>query len=255
MDGGGYAVALRELRRAQKPPHGTPAYSRFVNRPAGRLLAAAAFTAGLTPNQVSTISAVFTFSGIAALCLFPLTHLWGVLLAVLLVLGYALDSADGQVARLRGGGSRVGEWLDHMIDCWKVASIHLAVLVQIYRFHDSPSAWQLGMPLAFAVVGVVLYFGLMLSDQLRRAAAGGMRPQQGSLSIARAMAILPSDFGAIALVLGTIGWPRLFFPLYGTMLVGHAALLGAATVKWYRVLRALDEADTAPTLTPSEERA
>jgi phosphatidylglycerophosphate synthase len=48
------------------------------------------------------------------------------LITVVLVLGYALDAADGQLARLRGGGSSLGEWLDHMIDSAKVVGPHLA---------------------------------------------------------------------------------------------------------------------------------
>ena len=57
----------------------------------------------------------------------------GVVVSLLLILGYALDSADGQLARLLGGGTPEGEWLDHVIDSAKLATIHLAVLVSLYR--------------------------------------------------------------------------------------------------------------------------
>ena len=58
------AEALEALRAAQKPPHGTPAYSRFINRPFGRQLAARLCVAGLTPNQVSGLSALCSFAAI-----------------------------------------------------------------------------------------------------------------------------------------------------------------------------------------------
>ena len=57
--------------------------------------------------------------------------------------GYALDSADGQVARLTGGGSLLGEWLDHMIDSTKIAALHLAVLLHACRHTDLPAGWLL----------------------------------------------------------------------------------------------------------------
>lgn len=66
---GSTGTVLRELRGAQKTAKGVSLYSRYVNRPAGRVLAAAAFRVGLTPNQVTLVSAVFTFASLAALAL------------------------------------------------------------------------------------------------------------------------------------------------------------------------------------------
>ena len=66
--------------------------------------------------MVTVVSACFTFAGIVLLAVVPPTAINGLVVA-LMVLGDALDSADGQLARLRGGGSTVGEWLDHVIDC------------------------------------------------------------------------------------------------------------------------------------------
>ena len=50
--------ALDALRRAQKPAKGTAAYSRHVNRPLGRQVAAVVSTVGMTPNQVTLIGAI-----------------------------------------------------------------------------------------------------------------------------------------------------------------------------------------------------
>ena len=235
-----FAATLRQLKGAQKPPHGTPAYSRYVNRPLGRLLAAACYRLGWSPNQVTLLSAAFTFGALALLVAVRPNPWVSVAIGLGLVIGYALDSADGQVARLRGGGSQTGEWLDHMIDCFKVATMHLAVLVHIYLYWSTPGPWTLVVPVLYAVVDVVLFFGFMLTDQLRRAASGGTRPVEGSLSPVRAIAILPSDFGALALVLGTVAWSSLFLPLYGLMFLGTTALLAAALVKWYRALSVID---------------
>ena len=91
----------------------------------------------------------------------------GITVAVLLVLGYALDSADGQLARLRGGGSLQGEWLDHTVDSLKVVVVHLAVLVTWSLHLDLPVGW-LVVPLAFAAASSVHFFGMVLVDLLGR---------------------------------------------------------------------------------------
>ena len=74
----GFAQVVARLAAAQKArAPGAPAYSIYVNRPLGRLLAAAAYLAGLTPNAVTAISAVFTFSGIVIIALVPPSPLTG----------------------------------------------------------------------------------------------------------------------------------------------------------------------------------
>ena len=115
---GRYRDAVALLGGAQKKrARGAPAYSIYVNRPFGRRLAAGAHLLGLTPNAVSLISAAFTFSAIVLVAVRPPTVWLGLFITAFLVLGYAFDSADGQLARLRGGGTAAGEWLDHVLDC------------------------------------------------------------------------------------------------------------------------------------------
>src|SRR5690349_3353606 len=108
--GRGFVGAVNRLRGVQKSSKGGPQCSLYVIRPLGRIFAAAAYQVGLTPNQVTYLSATFTFGGLLLLALAPATWPVGLLVTVCLVLGYALDSADGQLARLRGGGSLLGEW-------------------------------------------------------------------------------------------------------------------------------------------------
>ena len=136
-----YAETVRSLSAAQKAAApGAPAYSLFVNRRAGRYLAAACHRLGLGPNAVSAVSAVFTYGAIVLLA--TAAPAWPMAVAVWLMLavGYAFDSADGQVARLRGGGSLAGEWLDHVLDSIKLSTLHLALAVCAYRFFDLPDA-------------------------------------------------------------------------------------------------------------------
>src|SRR5687768_2318769 len=126
----GFADSYDRLRSAQKGhARGAPAYSVYVNRRIGRVFAAFAFSRGLTPNQATAISAVHTFTGIALIVALSPSWWSGLLIALLLACGYAWDSADGQIARLGGGGSAAGEWLDHFVDALKISTLHLAVLL------------------------------------------------------------------------------------------------------------------------------
>src|SRR3954447_9411537 len=153
----GRRAIVAQLAGAQKSNRGAAGYSRWVNRPFGRQLAAVSYLAGLRPNQVSAISAVFTFSAIVAMATVRPTWTSAVLVTAGLVVGYAFDSADGQVARLRGGGSAAGEWLDHVFDAVKASLFHIAVAIAWFRFYDFEHPAMLLIPLAFAVVASVFF--------------------------------------------------------------------------------------------------
>lgn len=237
----GLGATLRRLSGAQKGASGAPAYSRFVNRKLGRLFAALAFHAGLTPNAVTGISAAFTATGIGLLALAP--HSWATGLAVTacLVVGYALDAADGQLARLRGGGSPAGEWLDHMVDAAKASGLHLAVLVGLYRFETVEVGPLLLIPVAYCVVDGVLFFGTMLNEALRaqHGVATRAQPSVGRPSLLRSVLALPTDYGLLCLVFLLLGLPGLFMTAYSLMFVGTAAYLLVGSVKWFREMERL----------------
>ena len=227
---------LRRLSSAQKGAAGAPAYSRFVNRPLGRLLAALAFHLGLTPNAVTAISALFTFSGLALLIALPPSMLLGVVVAGCLLLGYAFDSADGQLARLRGGGSPAGEWLDHMVDAAKASSLHLVVLVAAYRFETVPTGALLLVPLGFCVVDAVTYFATMLNEALRarHGAPTRAQPTGERVGIGRSLLTLPTDYGLLCCVFLLFGMPAVFFAAYTAFFVAAAGFLALASIKWFR---------------------
>lgn len=235
---GGFRAHLEALAQAQKPSLNTAAYSRLVNRPAGRVVAAAAYTVGASPNQVTALSATLSAAGLAVLALVEPRWWTGILVAVLLAAGYVLDSSDGQLARLRGGGSRSGEWLDHTIDCFKTASLHLAVLVSWYRFGPVTDGWLL-VPLGFEVVAAVTYFGLILMPTLRPASSGATATVHENPL--RKWALLPMDYGAQCWMFVLLGFGVVFSWIYTLVFVCNAAALVIALRKWWRELRALDD--------------
>ncbi|KOU59277.1 CDP-alcohol phosphatidyltransferase [Streptomyces sp. MMG1533] len=233
---------MTALRGAQKSAKGVSLYSRYVNRPAGRVLAAGAYRVGLTPNQVTLVSAAFTFAGIAAVAL--VRPSWPLALAVYaaLAVGFAFDSADGQLARLTGKGGPAGEWLDHVVDCAKMVALHAAVLIAFYRFFELPGDGWLLLPLGFQLAAVLTFCAGLLTEQLKRA-----RPTENTAgntpaappSRLRAIALLPVDYGVFCLVFLTLGAPGVFRAAYAALAVVHALFLVAFLGKWFRELSAL----------------
>lgn len=239
----GTGTVLRELRGAQKSSKGVSLYSRYVNRPAGRLLAAGAYRAGLTPNQVTLLSAAFTFASIAAVALVDEPSWWlGVLVYAGLVVGFAFDSADGQLARLTGRGGPDGEWLDHVVDCAKMVLVHSAVLISFFRFDGLPAEGWLLLPLGFLFVAVLTFCAGLLREQLGKAAARAAPAAGGPPAPAsrlRAVALLPADYGVFCLVFLLLGAPGAFRAGYAVLAAVHALFLVAFLAKWFRELRAL----------------
>jgi phosphatidylglycerophosphate synthase len=251
----GFRDALARLGSAQKSAKGAPAYSRFVNRKLGRVLAAVSYVIGLTPNLVTAISAAFTFTGIALIALVDPAPWLGVAVCLALVAGYAFDAADGQLARLRGGGSKSGEYLDHMVDSAKISALHLAVLISWFRFGELDRNAYLLIPVGFTLVAAVMFFGMILKDLLaraHRAATGAPAPPAAAPSTVRSLLVIPTDYGLLCVAFLFIGFPDAFLPLYGLIFLGNLLFLLAASVKWFREVGALDAAPAAPAASARE---
>lgn len=230
------AQSIRALSRAQKSNAGAPLYSRVINRPVGRVLAAVAHRAGLTPDQVTVLSAACTYTAIALIALWRPTALSAVATSLLLMLGYALDAADGQLARLRNGGSRAGEWLDHVADVIKLSTIHSAIAISLFRFTDLRPALLL-VPLAFGAVQVIHFFSYILTYQLRYHGGTPMARSGDRPGFLKAVLSAPTDYGLMCLVLALRFLPGSFLWVYGVLLLGYTAYVVMALPKWYLELR------------------
>lgn len=241
----GYRQTLKLFRTAQKEAApGSPPYSIYINRKVGRYLAAAASSARMTPNFVTAISALFTFSGIVMIAAMRPTWANGITVWLLLAVGYAFDSADGQLARFKGGGTLSGEWLDHVIDCLKISSLHLAVAISWFSYFElSSTAWLL-VPIGFSAVASVEFFTMILNGHLKEihALSTGARAPKSSRSWIKSVALIPTDYGLLCVVFVFLGNETLFVALYAVMFIANSLHLVAALVKWFRDLRSLDAA-------------
>jgi phosphatidylglycerophosphate synthase len=240
------AETVQQLRSHGKPARGAPGYSRYVNRPLGRLLAAIAYRAGLTPNVVTAISAGFSAAGIAAIAGLPVSTSTGVVAALLLAMGYGLDSADGQLARLQGVGSARGEWLDHVVDCVKINALHLGVALAAWR-GGLDTIWVMAA-LAWVLVGNLFFCSYLLTDLLRRLQqAKSVTPaaEQSAAEpapVLRALMTMPTDYGVLCVAFLLWGVPTAFFSAYVVLLAGTAAYLVLGLPRWFRSLAPAEEA-------------
>lgn len=268
----GFREVMAKLDAAQKPGEGVPAYMRWVNRRVARAGAAAAVALGLSANAVSWISLSVSLIGLAVLIVAPIAWWTGLVVAVLLALGFALDSSDGQVARVTGTGSVAGEWLDHVIDAVRTPAIHLAVLVALYRHHAVADGWLL-LPILYTLVSVGIFMSQILAEQLRRgrlasdalaaanaaasapvvvveAAVEARLAQPGVEASAapvnkrrdtlRSFLLLPTDFGMVCWMFVFWGFTPVFVAVYALMLLINGLHFPLSAFRKYMGLTALN---------------
>ena len=235
--------ARARLAGAQKPTASVPAYLRFVNRRVGGKLAVLAYALRLTPVQVTLMSTTVSLGGIVLLVLRRSSVSTGIVVSLLLLLGYALDSADGQLARVRGGGTKAGEWLDHVTDVLKMGSLHSAVAVAVLRFFDLGSLLYLAVPIVFLVANMTQFFGMMMRDKLSPSASE--RPADSS-SLLRSFLLTPLDHGTLALAFLILGLHSLFLWCYGILALCTVLFSVRSLTKAYRGLLAIEPPSTAP---------
>lgn len=237
-----YRQAIQRLSAAQKPGPGVPAYTRWVNRRAGRVLAAAAFARGISPNAVTLLSGLVSLVGIVILAAGPNTWPVAAAVAVLLLLGYALDSADGQVARLTGQSSKAGEWLDHVVDAARLPAFHMAIAASLWRALDPGQQWLATLGLFFALLVSVWFFAQILAGQLGD--GGDVAPARSTPNWV-SFAKLPSDIGTLYLMVLLLPLPQVFTAGYSLLFAYSVVMAGVSFARRYRQLQGLSRHDAA----------
>lgn len=219
----GFRETLKELNSAQKSGAGVPAYTRWVNRRIARIFAACAVKFGLGPNGVTTLSASVSVLGMLLIIFFPPSLLQALGAALLFALGYALDSADGQVARVMGASSPAGEWLDHVVDAMRTPAMHLTIVVGFIKYPAAfpLTGWQLWwLPLAFTVLVAGHFISQILAEQLRNNRGIAAPATGGNL---RSFLNLHMDAGIFCWIFIFWGSGLGFVLVYGLLFAANAA--------------------------------
>lgn len=229
-----FGAAMIGLASAQKPGNGVPAYTRWVNRRLARFAAAAAYSAGWSPNAVTAASAALSVAALWIMVAVPQTAPLGIAVGCLLAAGYVLDSADGQVARLGRRGSPAGEWLDHVVDAVRTPALHLAVLVGLYAV-PGIGTWPLLVALGYCLVSVGEFMSQILAEQL----SGRNDPPSSPSGVVKSFILLPTDNGTLCWIFLLWGMPSLFVWVYGAMFLLNAVHTAISMRRKYVRLTAL----------------
>lgn len=233
-----FAQSFRELSLAQKGKKGVPLYCLYVNRPAGRAVAAALRNTRFGPNQVTFAGALLTYGALLWLAFGARAGAGSALVGMVLAAGFILDSADGQLARLQGRSSKLGEWLDHVLDSGRIVALHGAVFCFLLRTTSLPA-----LPLAvlcgvFLFANSTIFFAGALFDQLtRQSRTHAPEPGPGSAgSLKRSILTLPVDYGVTCIVMMTLPWNGIFLPSYLALALFHCVFCAAYVAKFARTL-------------------
>ena len=98
----------------------------YVNRPLAAYIVRAVAGTSVTPNQLTLLSAACgTVAGICFALPHPVAPVAG---AAALLLTMIVDCSDGQLARVRGGGSVLGRILDGYADYWVALCVHVGIV-------------------------------------------------------------------------------------------------------------------------------
>lgn len=122
--------------------------SRAVNRKISLRVTRSFLETSLTPNQMTGVAAVF---GIAAIAVVAWGGTgWFIPGAVLLQLQSILDGCDGEISRLKYIRSRLGEWLDQVMDDVVNLGFFMVTGWAMYQ-----AGWNLALTLT--IIGTVLH--------------------------------------------------------------------------------------------------
>lgn len=217
-------AATESLASAQKPGDGVPAYLRWVNRPLGGQVAVRAAVLGMSPNQLTAVSAALGLAGVVSIVVLPSTSA-GLLGALLLLLGYVFDSADGQLARIQRRGGPAGEWLDHVVDGVRAPLVHAALVVHLAT--HAVAGWLPIIALLFTVLVSSWFLSQLLAEKLLPKRSSPTTGQRGTIE---SFVKQPQDPSTTYVVIAFLGVPALFAAayvlLFAWLLLGFVLSLG-----------------------------
>ena len=210
---------------------GHPA-TRVISQPAGAVLAWSGLRLGLSPNIVTGIALLTSLLASAAYALLDPGSQAMLTCIVLTQLGYALDCADGQLARATQRTSRLGAWLDVYCDYLAVLALSFAVIARLEYAGELPQP---------GILVVVLFFtfgrvsSLYSSTMARLWRSAEQKSEAARKSAARTLLTLaidtPVTLLTICLLRDRPRWLIAYMLLGGSVFVLHGAYVGRGAAR------------------------
>ena len=242
------ASRIGRYRRIRASSGGGFLFSRLVSDRVGTIIAALAEPLNIHPSVLTLGNLALGVAGSALVVLgdgakaISVTGLVGI---ILWQLAYALDCADGQLARATGRTSASGARLDTFVDLAVQTSVLVAIASVVEQWSHPPT------PLVVILVGTwyVNFIGY-LHDRIDAKAVPSLLPSGSALvSVVK----LSRDYGFVALVLGvwlTFAPTTLLIPVLGITAVNVATLAGYVAQATLISIRSPAEAQDAGTGEP-----
>lgn len=146
----------KQYKESLKVPEAEEIFDLLIYRPLAFLFVKATYSTSLTPNQTSVIAMLF---GVLAGIAFGFGHYDYVILgAILFIICNVLDCADGQIARLKKNGTKVGRIVDGFIDYVVSTAVFSGIAAGLTRMYVSGSFIPYGNILN---VNPILYIWLL----------------------------------------------------------------------------------------------
>jgi phosphatidylglycerophosphate synthase len=143
---------VAEYRASLKPSAVEEPIDRWLHRPLAFLVAKAAASLAMTPNQLTVLSMALGVSTGALLCVGP--RPWMIAAALTLFASQVVDCSDGMLARMRGGGSEIGRMLD---GCADTVTLFFASVGAAYQLLGREPRGPAGTLVLAAALALTLY--------------------------------------------------------------------------------------------------
>lgn len=207
------AMSYQDFASLRYSAGGLP-LTRLLSQRGGALLAWLAGRLRLAPVTVTLLGLACFLATASLYALAPVGWLWTLSILVLLQLGYALDCADGQLARATAATSVFGAWIDLAADYTRNIVLSAAAVVWLVEQH--------AMPVSLAVLAATTYaVGAAVSLHTLTFLRAEPRPPRDSTSVLRWLAEVGFDTVTILAVLAVLR----DYPL---LLAAYLALMGMA---------------------------
>ena len=132
---------LAEYRKSLKLVEVEEIFDLYFYRPLAFGLVKAIYSTNITPNQLTVFS---MFVGVLGGVSFGFGHRSAVVFGALLyALAIVIDCADGQLARLKKTGTRLGRILDGLIDYVVSVAAYVGIAIGLAPESEHPAVWWL----------------------------------------------------------------------------------------------------------------
>ena len=169
-------------------------YTVYINRKLGVIIANAT-PEFVTPNGLSFFGFLVFIVGLFLLVQSS-THVDSILVVIIFLFQYAIDSADGVLARKRKVSSDIGEWLDHSLDGIRIPLLHIAVLIFFFKSDGYINIVELS---AFSLSIIAMsgnYISNILKVKILSVRSGSyVEKMVGMRRIGIKLMLIPADFG------------------------------------------------------------